>query len=418
MNIDIHNFERQLKRHIEIIETSPILPHNKELLFQFKADCMTGWGGQKLSKARTVKYLSSVRNLMEMVPELDWMMITKKDVKNILVKIDEDPKKGAWSQADYRVALRKFVSWMRTEYNYPQNYPERERVISTYSLLEYPEEVSGIKLKIPGKLPAPEDIPTDKEMQYICEAATHPRDRAFLEVAKELGPRVGGLGSRQLKHITFDHLGARVTVSDKTMSNDPVRLVASASYLRLWIDAHPFKDNPEAPVWLDMHKVKKGLAVHMNYCAIRALIIRMVRRHNETAESKNLPKITKRIYSHLFRYHAQTRDEGEGVPRSVMCKQRGWKADSKQPDRYARVSTKRVDDYYAERYGISEEQKDVKNEPKRCQRCHEINPPASVYCYKCGMPLSKEVEEVEAKVLELVDRLLREPDMLDKLSKI
>lgn len=134
----------------------------------------------------------------------------------------------------------------------------------------------------------------------------------------------------------------------------------------------------------------------------------MIKRHNEIAESKNLPKITKRIYSHLFRYHAQTRDEGEGVPRSVMCKQRGWKPDSKQPDRYARVSTKRVDDYYSERYGISEKPQDVKDKPKRCPRCHEINPNASGYCYKCGMPMSRDAEETEAKLREIVNRILKE----------
>lgn len=62
-----------------------------------------------------------------------------------------------------------------------------------------------------------EDIPTDDEMKFLSNASINPRDKAFFEMAKEVGIRIGGIGSRQIKHVSFDELGAKVTVYDKTM---------------------------------------------------------------------------------------------------------------------------------------------------------------------------------------------------------
>jgi len=44
---------------------------------------------------------------------------------------------------------------------------------------------------------------------------------------------IGGIGSRQIKHVTFDELGAKVTMYDKTMRGEPVRFVSSSSYLHI-----------------------------------------------------------------------------------------------------------------------------------------------------------------------------------------
>ncbi|HUW68304.1 MAG TPA: hypothetical protein VMW20_09720 [Candidatus Nanoarchaeia archaeon] len=110
----------------------------------------------------------------------DWDWITQDDVRDILDRIDTDPKKEK-----------------------------------------------------PQKLKAGVDIPTEEELQYLSNAAINPRDKAIFEMARELGLRIGGIGSRQLKHVSFDELGAKVTIYDKTMRGEPVRFVSSSSYLRI-----------------------------------------------------------------------------------------------------------------------------------------------------------------------------------------
>jgi hypothetical protein len=267
------------------------------------------------------------------------------------------------------------MTWLRDEYTYPEGYPDRDAQLRVLPLLRYPPEVNKIRVASWHGGPSAEEIPTDEEMEALVEAAINPRDRAYLAVSKELGPRIGG--------ISFDEFGARVSMSDKTMDGEPVRLVESASYLRQWIEAHPFRDDPEAPLWVDLAKMGKR-AVPLTYAAFRGIIARAVERHNRLHPDR---RISKRLRTHLFRYYAQTRDERDGVPRSVQCRQRGWKADSRQPDRYARLVSRDVDEYYARRYGLAKKEGEDRK-PRRCPRCREVNPPRAAYCLRCGLPLN------------------------------
>ncbi len=340
--IDIHHYSEKLESlKIHINKSTKITKRNKIFLLKFSADCNSGWGQKKLTSARILKLLSNIKTISEMV-ETDWDKITKDEIRDILDRIDCDPKKGDWAKHDYRIVLRKFMGWLRNEYGYPDGYPQKEELTRLLPILKYPSEVNKIRVKQPERLKSGEDIPTDDEMRFLSNASINPRDKAFFEMAKEVGIRIGGIGSRQIKHVSFDELGAKVTVYDKTMRGEPVRFISSASYLHIWLDNHPFKNNPEAPLWIDLEKTAHG-PFPLDYHGFRAMIKRTVERHNKRSANLDLPKITKRIHTHLFRYHAQTRDELDGVPRSIMCKQRGWKTDSKQPERYARIVTKDVD---------------------------------------------------------------------------
>jgi integrase len=414
--IDIHHFNDKIERLKNGIKKSTILTErNKLLLLKFSADCQTGWSEKKLSPARVLKLLSNTKRLSEMIKK-DWDWVTKDDIRDILDRIDTDSNKGEWSQHDYRVILRKFISWLRNEYGYPDGYPQKEELNRLLTVLKYPGEINKMKIGKPQRLKDGEDIPTEEEMRYLSNAAINPRDKAFFEMAKEVGIRIGGIGSRQIKHASFDELGAKVTMYDKTMRGEPVRFISSASYLHIWLDNHPFRNNPEAPLWIDLEKTAYG-PVPLDYNGFRAMILRTVERHNKRAANLGLPKITKRIHTHLFRYHAQTRDELDGVPRSIMCKQRGWKTDSKQPERYARIVTKDVDSYYAKKFGISGGEIKEQPKPGRCPRCKEVNAPGIGYCYKCGLPLSQKAENVEEQVEKMIETMLLDPEIHARLRE-
>jgi integrase/recombinase XerD len=276
--IDIHHNSSNLERLKNIINTSTkITKRNRLLLLKFSADCQTGWGQKKLTPARILKLLSNIKTTSQMI-EKDWDWITKDDIRDLLDRIDTDPKKGEWTKHDYRIVIRKFMAWLRNEYGYPDGYPQKEELIRLLPILKYPSEVNKIRLNQPEKLKAGEDIPTEEEMQYLSNASINPRDKAFFEMAKEVGIRIGGIGSRQIKHVSFDELGVKVTIYDKTMRGEPVRFVSSASYLHIWLDNHPFKNNPEAPLWIDLEKTSQG-PVPLDYNGFRALIKRTVERH-------------------------------------------------------------------------------------------------------------------------------------------
>jgi integrase/recombinase XerD len=296
IRIDIHNYALKIEKVKTRVKKSKTSERNKQLIFEFMGDCKAGWGDRKLTDPRISKLVGHIKILSELVDK-DWYLLTQRDLKSLLAEIDSDPKKGEWTQHDYRLVLRKFVTWLRNEQGYPEGYPDGEELSKMLHVTKYPVEVSKIKVERPNKLKPAEEIPTEAEMQYLSEAAINPRNKAFFEMAKEVGIRIGGIGSRQIKHITFDELGAKVTIHDKTMRGEPVRFVSSASYLHFWLDNHPFRDEPEAPLWIDLEKTAYG-AYPLDYNGFRAMIKRTVDRHNKRAERFDLPKITKRIHSH------------------------------------------------------------------------------------------------------------------------
>ncbi len=63
------------------------------------------------------------------------------------------------------------------------------------------------------------------------------------------------------------------------MRGEPVRFISSASYLRIWLDNYPFKNNP-----VDLEKTAKG-AIPLDLDGFRAMIKRAVERHNRRAEN-------------------------------------------------------------------------------------------------------------------------------------
>ncbi len=410
--IDILNSEKKYENAVRRLKESSISQRNKELILRFANDCLIGWGGKKLKKIRVLKYLILLRTLAEILgKDLDY--IATEDVKRLISEIDSDPDKGEWAQHDYRIALRKFVKWLREEHGYPGDYSNAEHLTKILPLIKYPGEVSKIKIKNPDKTKPREEIPTQEEMRFLREASLNARDKALFAVWEEIGPRIGGLGSRQIKHVEFDELGALLYMKDKTMKGEPIRLISSASYLRDWYESHPFKHDPEAPLWINLERLPECEA--LDYEGFCSMIQRTVKRHNRRAEKFGLPKITRRIHSHAFRYFAQIRDELEGVPRSVQKKQRGWSVSSNMPDKYAAIVNSDVEEYFRKRYGLNGNENN--NKPLTCPRCKEVNAVGNIYCRRCGLPLNEKARKYDSVIDDLIEKIILDPELSQRLRE-
>jgi site-specific recombinase XerD len=73
-----------------------------------------------------------------------------------------------------------------------------------------------------------------------------------------------------------------------------VRIIFSSPYLATWLENHPFRDNPEAFVWIGIGTVDRN--VHLQYGAIRMHLKRIAEKAG----------IKKRIHPHLFRHSRST----------------------------------------------------------------------------------------------------------------
>lgn len=381
--IDIYGFDKQLVNTEERIKCSSISERNKELILSFEDALLL-----EVGKPRTLKYLRHLVEILKIYKkDLDWL--NKKEIQGILKTVKTDQTKGEWTYHDIGITLRRFLKWLRNEIGYPEEYNnngfDKEKCTELLQVLDYPIEISKFKFSKPKDTVTSGDIPTKQEIRYLIQSALNARDIAIISILEEVGLRIGDLGHIRIKDISFDEIGAKISIFGKSQSGETIRLIDSVPALKNWLQIHPFKDKSEAPLCIDLSKTEKPIA--MKYGAMRSMIKRTIARHNRKAKESNgrIPLIIKKFNTHVFRYYAQTRDEELGIPRSVQCKQRGWSPTSKQPDRYAKLSTKKVDEVLMKKRGLSLKQ----NVPKiiQCKECSKINPETANFCSRCEAPL-------------------------------
>lgn len=250
------------------------------------------------------------------------------------------------------------------------------------------------------------------EIRRLVEVCDHPRDKCILMVTYDGAFRQGEVLNIQLKDIENDEHGYKITVTGKTGTRK-VRLIDAVPYLNDWLNYHPFKNDQEAYLFINLktygRKLKEnGIAQIFN-------------------RAKKLAGFDKRVYPHLLRHSRLNQLGKEGFNERDLRIFAGWSAESKMPDTYIHYDEKHVDKKMLEKRGIftdksqqkiEEERK--KLEPKNCPRCKSTQPADAKYC-NCGMVLdSKEavnLEVVREKANIFTQKLLQEPLVNADLSK-
>lgn len=164
-----------------------------------------------------------------------------------------------------------------------------------------PEETKKVNLgKIRDKI-VREDLITDEDRKRLLVSCSgNLRDRALIDVQCEAGTRPGELLTLKIKHVKFDEYGAIIHVDGKTGAR-PVRLIRSTPNLSSWIDAHQFKDNPNAPLWINMSK--KYFGTQLSAASARQIIQRVCKKAN----------MSKRVYLNLFRHSEATNSARKNI---------------------------------------------------------------------------------------------------------
>lgn len=85
----------------------------------------------------------------------------------------------------------------------------------------------------------------------MIKACHNVRDKAIISVLYESSVRVGEFLGIKIKNVQFDKYGAVIVVHGK-IGWKRIRLVSSVPHLSNWIEHHPLKDNPEAPLWIGL----------------------------------------------------------------------------------------------------------------------------------------------------------------------
>jgi len=385
--MDIYNREKTLKRVIERIEKElPFSKKNKEIVMKFKNELFS----QNIGLAKICRYLEDIiwlnRNFHK-----DFDAATKEDIKEVIAnmnqsKFSEGTKKGI------KIMLRKLYKFIR-------DVPEKGK---------YPPEVDWYTLTIPQcKSKLPEELLTEEEMRNLILAGKNERDRALIATLCETGARISEIGTMRINSISFEKIGAKLTIYGKTGSRK-ILVIGCSTYLNNWINHYPFRSDPRTPLWA------KTDGSILSYTRISSII--------KAAAKK--AGINKRVYPHLLR-HSRATIMASKMTDAQMKHYFGWTQGSKMASVYIHMSGKDTDDAILRAYGIEVEKEKEKPllEPVICKRCGKKNNPTDKYC-NCGFVLDeKEAEKIileesnRSQAEDIMNKLMEDPEVLALIKK-
>jgi integrase/ribosomal protein L40E len=334
---------------------------------------------------RQERYLGVLKQLAEIL-QVDYDKATIEDIRNVVRIIQENEKHSPWTKSTYKIMLKKFYKWLKGSED------------------TYPDEVRWIKARIKSneiKLPANGDLLTEEEVKKLINTAEHPRDKAFVSVLYESGARIGEIASLQIGNVKFDEYGAIIHVEGKTGAR-PIRILSSTPHLVTWMQNHPFKDNNNSPLWINVGTSNHNSA--MKYAGIRTLLKRLFKKTN----------IQKRFNPHIFR-HSRATFLADHLTEFQMNQYFGWIQGSRMPSTYIHMSGKRTDASILKLYGIEtpEKTKESSLSPLICPKCTTINVHDAKFCNKCAgildIKTAFELEEKKAneqKIRENSDQVM------------
>ena len=356
MNLNFERAERELSKE------------SMDLIKRYDAEMAT----LGLKKSTRAKQIGVIIDITVRIGK-NWNQVTKSDIdamiRGIIDEFGDNLGGETETTRDYKKCLKPFFRWLKSG---SRDYRE----------VGDPPELKSIRLKQVRDKIVREQLLTDEDLKKLLDVcADNARDRAFFDVHYEAGTRPGEILSLKIKHVKFDDKGAVIHVDGKTGPR-PIRLISSVPNLAKLLEVHPFRENPDAPLWILMDEDNYGQ--QMTYSAAVAMLKRRLYK----------TKIKKRVNLKLFRHTAATR-LSKYLPESTMRLRHGWTKSSTMPSRYVHLNNSDVDDAILRMYGMQKETNNDKPAlPKKCPFCQTLNSSDSEKCYQCGrfVDLKKAIE--------------------------
>lgn len=264
---------------------------------------------------------------------------------------------------DYRVALRVFGKRM-TE---GSETPDSLDWISGQTSSNYSPE------------PDPRDmLHWGEHVLPMIEATRNNRDAAMIAVAWDAGARSGEFRELQVRDVTDHQHGLRLTVDGKT-GQRTVTLIPSVPYLQRWLQDHPDRDDPSAPLWSKLHSAE-GLSYNMFKKALTSAADRA--------------GVDRPVTLTNFRKSSASYLASEGMNQAHIEEHHGWKRGSAVAARYVSVFGDKADNELARIHGVEvQEDESEPIGPIECPRCEKDTPRDKEFCVWCEQALQPQAVE-------------------------
>ena len=332
------------------------------------------------------QYLSKAVNFVPFLEGRRFEEVTREDFSNYFYTLRD--RRPATKENAY-VTLHRFFSWLGER----EGEDNEEKYIKVLKKERY-KRPKGEKHVIKA-----EDLPTQEEIDSIIKFAMNPRDKAMISMSFDLGTRPKELLGLNVGDVNFDEYGCVVTVGEHAKTGArTLRLITSLYYLREWLEAHPYRDNKEAPLFIGLGRNQFGNR-------ITPQTLRWVFK-----QAAKLAGIDRRVYTYLLRHASITREAGNGLGDQQLKVFYGWSPSSRMLEIYSHLSSEDVNKKRLEQAGvIKPKQKAHELKQRKCPRCGAENTPTADFCCKCASPMDeskyREMLSKEEEVKELKDKI-------------
>jgi len=380
----IYKHQTNLEQEFRRLHESDLPLNTKHLIEEFGRIRLA----KGATKLRVVKCMWCIR-LMAAWLKKDFRKATQNDLLDLISAMDTK-NYSEYTLYDFKIVLKMFYKWLLGKDE------------------ECPKVIKWLKPKLKNqKHKLPEELLNVEEIQKLANATTNPRDKAFILTLYESGCRIGELLYLKLKNVQFDQYGGILRVSGKT-GDRRVRIIASVQVLSVWLQDHPDKDNPEAPLW--PARLGRYQPVPCSYPCILVMLQRATKASG----------IKKRVYPHLFR-HSRATALANKLTEAQMKEYFGWTQGSDMAATYVHLSGRDVDSTLLQMYSLKDVpvQKEVKLDIRICSRCKEKNSPTQSFCGKCGNPFDEKIllADPNKKANDLMNVLIEDEEVKNLLLK-
>ncbi len=382
---DIHNFPKRYENALVQLEKSDISQKNKDLAIKFAKYCK-----KKGNRLSTVSMDLNTLRWIAIAIKKDVELMTEDDFDTLIERLELQGK----NTENYKKVVKKLFRWF-TDDNLPKWIRD----------LRLPQHETPVQ---------PSDLLTTAELDKLLNACKHPRDKALIAVLLDSCMRIGAVGTLRVKNVEFNQCGGVLYMSttgrnQKSTSPKPFPITWSTGFLNAWLDVHPDRNNPDAPLWVTL---KGNEITAVTYPGLVMILNRILERTD----------LKKKVHYHLFKHQKVTEMMLKGFSDREIRFQAGWSPNSNHMFKiYGNFYDKDMINSIYVRSGLSPQDKKPVTLSK-CPRCHAILKPEMQFCPQCSLALStsaaKSLEDGHAVISALFNVISSDPETMQKLKEL
>lgn len=363
VTLDLHNYQRMYLLAEAQVRQSSISDRNKDFIFRYRDACLLQ---QTCGKVRLIRVMGVLVLVAKLLGK-DFDQASREDLQRLVSgMLSRQPPYSPETLGTYKAIVKRFYTWQVNplEFNTKATAPPLVGWITTHVRTRDKKKLQRNDLLLPA------------DIERVVVSCQNIRDKALVAVLWETGARIAEIGNLQIKHVTKTSVGFTLDLTGKTGQRTPL-IVSSAPLLAQWLNAHPFKDNMESPVWVHYHFADQPR--QLLYGTIRNLLAALFQRAG----------ITKPVHPHLFRHSRATYVLANGLMTEAQAKAYfGWTPNTNQLATYAHLLASDANAAILRENKLvatAETQDELR--AAKCYRCGELNASLTEYCTHCNAVL-------------------------------